>query len=120
MVGIDVIELDRVDTSDSFLQKIAYEDEIAYIKKTFCAQVQHERIASLFCVKEAVMKALGLGKNSGVVFKDIKLCHEESGKPYVELFGIAKQTFEKEFKDKKINISISHSKTIASAICIIS
>lgn len=119
MVGIDIIELDRVDTSDSFLNNIAHEDEIAYIKKPFCQQVQHERIAALFCVKEAVMKALGLGKKSGVVFKDIKLCHEESGKPFVELFGVAKQAFEKDFKDKIINISISHSKTIATAICII-
>ncbi len=120
MVGIDIIELDRVDTSECFLSKIAYEDEIAYIKKTMCEQVQHERIASLFCVKEAVMKALGLGKKSGVVFKDIKLCHEESGKPYVELFGRAKEEYDLNFAGKSINVSISHSKTIATAICLIS
>ena len=119
MIGIDIIELDRVDTSDAFLNKIAHDEEIAYIKKTFCEQVQHERIASLFCVKEAVMKALGLGKNSGVVFKDIKLCHEESGKPYVELFGVAHNRFLTDFYGKKIEISISHSKTIATAIAII-
>lgn len=119
MIGIDIIELSRVDTSDNFLNKIAYQDEIEYIKKTMCEQVQHEKIAALFCVKEAVMKALGLGKKSGVVFKDIKLCHEESGKPYVELFGIAKETFDQNFAGKSINVSISHLKTIATAICLI-
>jgi len=119
MVGIDIIELNRVDTSDNFLNKIAHEDEISYIKKTMCEQVQHERIASLFCVKEAVMKALGLGKNSGVVFKDIKLCHESSGKPYVELYGVAKEEYQKKYRNYYINISISHSKTIATAIAVL-
>ncbi len=119
MVGIDIIELDRVDTSDSFLNKIADKEEIDYIKKSFCKQVQHEKIASLFCVKEAVMKALGLGKKSGVTFKEIKLCHEENGKPFVQLFGVAKEKFDQDFQDKNIAVSISHSKTIATAICFI-
>ncbi len=119
MVGIDIIELERVETSDSFLNKIAHKEEIEYIKSNPCKQVQHEKIAGLWCVKEAVMKALELGKNSGVVFKDIKLCHKENGKPFIELFGVAKEQFENYFKDKKIEISISHSKTIATAIAII-
>ena len=119
MVGIDVIEIDRVDTSDKFLEKIAYADEIEYIKKSSCQELQKQRIASLWCVKEAVMKALGLGKDSGVVFKDIKLCHEKSGKPYVELYGKAKEAFAKVGENSKIEVSTSHSKTIATAIAII-
>ena len=40
------------------------------------------------------MKALGLGKNSGVSFKDIQILHDESGKPYVVLHGKAKEQME--------------------------
>ena len=119
MVGIDIIELDRVDTSENFLRKIAHDEEISYIKSNPCNQVQLEKIAGLWCVKEAVMKALSLGKESGVLFKDIKLCHKESGKPYVELFGKARQIFDNFYKDKTIEVSISHSKTIATAIAVI-
>ncbi|MBQ8792812.1 MAG: 4'-phosphopantetheinyl transferase superfamily protein, partial [Clostridia bacterium] len=71
MVGIDIIEVERVDTSDAFLNRIAHESEISYINKSSCNGLRHQRIAALFCVKEAVMKALEMGAKSGVVFKDI-------------------------------------------------
>lgn len=119
MIGIDIIEIERVKTDENFLKKIAYQEEIDYILSSSCENVKKERISALWCVKEAVMKALGLGKNSGVVFKDIKLKHEESGKPFVELFGVAKTTFENNYKGKKIEISLSHSKTCAVAVAMI-
>lgn len=119
MIGIDILEVDRVDMSENFMHKIAHDDEIDYIKKSPCQSLQKQRLASLFCVKEAVMKALNMGKNSGVSFKDIKLCHEEGGMPFVQLLGRAKEKFDTFFKDKKIHVSISHTQNYASAVALI-
>ncbi len=119
MIGIDCIDIERVDNSDEFLNRIASNEEINYVKKSFCDSLRVQRTGALFCVKEAVMKALELGKGSGVVFKDIELCHYESGKPYVKLYGKALDKFNSDFKDKKIEISLSHTPIIAMAIAII-
>lgn len=118
MIGIDITEVSRIRYSDRFLQKIAYQDEIDYIMKESQPEVQIQKIAALWSVKEAVMKALGLGQDSGVVFKDIKLCHEKSGKPFVELFGVAKEAFAK-YPRKKLEVSLSHTKTCAVAVALI-
>lgn len=65
------------------------------------------------------MKALEMGANSGVVFKDVELTHNQSGKPEIILHGKAKEKFENVFKNKKIEVSISHTQTMATAIAII-
>ena len=119
MIGIDIIEVKRFKPNDEFLKRIAFDEEIAYINQVNNNILREQKVASLWAVKEAVMKALGLGKNSGVSFKDIKLVHEENGKPYIELFGIAKQEFDISYFGKKIEVSISHTKEYASAVAII-
>lgn len=119
MIGIDLLEVDRINDSIEFLNKIAHEEEIEYINKNTCQHLRKQKITALFCVKEAVMKALGMGKSSGVVFKDIMLCHQESGKPFVKLFGKAKEKFDSNFQGKKIEVSLSHTKSYATAIAII-
>lgn len=119
MIGIDIDDVERFDCSEKFLTKIAYEDEIAHIERAKCDSLRKQRVASLFSVKEAVMKALGLGKTSGVSFKDIKMSHDESGKPFVEVFGIAKQALEERYNGKKIEISLSHTPTTVVAVAVI-
>ena len=119
MVGIDIIDIERVDKSEEFLKKIANEKEIEYVQKSFCESLRHQRTAALFCVKEAVMKALEMGKNSGVVFKDIEISHEDSGKPIVILHGKALEKYQQSFIDKRIEISLSHTPIMAIAIAIL-
>jgi len=62
---------------------------------------------------------LDMGTKSGVVFKDIQLCHKESGKPFVILHGKAFDKFNNCFQGKQIEVSISHTKNYATAIAII-
>ncbi|MBP3344880.1 MAG: holo-ACP synthase [Clostridia bacterium] len=119
MVGIDLVEVERVSLDETFLNKIAHESEIEYVNKSSCDKLKKQRVAALFCVKEAVMKALGMGEGSGVVFKDIQLFHEESGKPYVKLYGKALEKFESVFVGKKIEVSLSHTLNYATAIAIL-
>lgn len=119
MIGIDLEEVERLDLSEEFMAKVADKEEIQYILKSKCVDLQCQRLASLWAVKEAVMKALGLGGASKVSFHDIKLCHEENGKPYVELSGVAKREFDVSYYGRKIEISLSHTRHYATAIAII-
>lgn len=117
MIGIDTIEVSRINKSlqsDNFLSKILTEQEIKYVN-AYKDSVEH--IAGFFCAKESVMKALEDCKN--ISFQDIEICHKPTGKPYVKLYNKAKEVFDNK-KYKSIEISISQSQTIATAICLIS
>lgn len=117
MIGIDCLEVERIDDSDGFLEKIAHSSEIEYVKSSQIMKKQ--RTTALFCVKEAVMKALEMGKDSGVVFKDIELLHLPNGKPEIKLYGKALEKFKLTYPNKRIEVSISHTKLIAMAIAMI-
>ena len=119
MVGIDIIEVARVDQRENFISRIANESEIEYINKSKCEKLRHQKIAALFCVKEAVMKALDMGAGSGVVFKDIILSHIETGKPIIALQGKALEKYNAFYSGKKIEVSLSHTEDYATAIAII-
>ena len=119
MVGIDIIEVERINYSHEFMNKIAHQGEIEYIEKSTCESLKRQRLAALFCVKEAVMKALEMGAGSGVVFKDIELKHQENGKPFIELYGKALEKLESSFKSKKIEVSLSHTEKYATAFAMI-
>lgn len=116
-VGIDILEIGKIKDLESLLSKIALPGEIEYIKNFKCKEGQAQRTASLWCVKEAVFKALGLGKDSWVTTKEVELCHEETGRPFVKLYSKALEQFKK-LNLKEIEISLSHSNTVATAICI--
>lgn len=113
MIGIDVLEIERMSKNakdENFLKRVFTENE----RKYFSAfDNKLERITGYFCAKEAVMKALKDCKE--ISFLDIEINHKDCGAPFVELKNKAKQVFDLNYK--KIDISISHSKTIATAIC---
>lgn len=118
MIGVDIIEITRVKEDDEFLKKIACDAEIERIKKASCQSLRLQRIGSIFCVKEATIKALDLG-GSEVSLKDIELSHYDSGKPFVILHGVAKEKFDKCFVGKRIEVSLSHTPSTAIAVAII-
>ncbi len=118
MIGIDMTDIDQVDTSEQFLKELASDEEIKYIQKSFCESLRHQRIGALQCVKGAVNKALGIGRGEGNNL-DIELSHDSSGKPFVILHGKALEKFEKDFQGKKIEVSISHTPKMAVAVAVI-
>ena len=119
MIGIDLTEVARLDKSRAFIDKIASKEEQDYINKALCESLRLQRLAALWSVKEAVMKALGLGKSSGVSFKDITLCHHESGQPYVVLSGVAIEKLNQDFAGKTVYVSLSHTESYATAVAMI-
>lgn len=108
--GIDILETSRVKTDEKFLSAFLTQSEIEYVLKFSNTK---ERIAGFFCAKEAVFKALCMKCFSPL---EIIISHDETGRPKVELKGKTLEHFKKNFEE--IDVSISHSKTVATAICI--
>ncbi|MDR0850592.1 MAG: holo-ACP synthase [Christensenellaceae bacterium] len=116
-VGIDLIEVKRFENiaSNSVRMSTLFgEKEIAYFDGYKDRGVH---IAGCFAAKEAVAKAFKTGFNGQITPLDIEIVHKNKV-PYVNLKGGAKRFFEEQCFGG-IEISISHSKTDATAICII-
>lgn len=118
-IGVDTIEIDRIARvyaryNERFLNRIFAPEE-----KTYALRYKDPvpRLAARFAAKEACMKALGTGWNSGVRWKDIVVVNETSGKPELKLHGKARTFFEKLSADR-IHLSITHSKQHATAVVI--
>ena len=110
--GIDLIEIPRVAGvlqryPERFLEKVFTEGEQRYAKG------RPHQLASRFSAKEAVMKLLVSGVR-GVPWKSIEVTRERGGPPEVILHGPAKTRAEK-MGIKRIALSLSHSREIATA-----
>ena len=109
--GIDIIEVERIkkvfeNHKERFLKRVFTENEI---KKFDILE-----LAGKFACKEAVIKALG--GRFGLKWTDIEILNNERGKPFV---NTENQKLKKILKNRKIEVSISHIKELAVAICVI-
>ena len=98
-----------------FLEKIFTKEEIDYC---FSMKDPYPHLAGRFCVKEAVLKSLGLGTGMGVKLKDIIVCLDKSGKPYINA-GDSLKKFMNKVPDSRILISISHSGEYVVAVALL-
>jgi holo-[acyl-carrier protein] synthase len=118
-VGIDMIETERVadkiSKEQGFREMVFSKNEIEYCEKK---TNQFEHYAARFAAKEAFLKAAGTGWRNGTAFNEIEIINTENGKPEIVLSGETKKTLE-HIDVKKISVSLSHLKSIASAIVII-
>jgi holo-[acyl-carrier protein] synthase len=117
-VGLDLVEIDRVEESlerhgAAFAERILHRDEDADRAGT---KEGAAHLAGLFAAKEAVMKALGTGM-AGAAFSDIAILNRPGGEPYVRLSGRALETAE-ERGIRDWRLSITHSRTVAAAVAI--
>lgn len=112
--GVDIVDVSRfANMNQNILEGLFTANEISYcFKFRECA----EHFAGCFAAKEAVMKVLGAGIDK-IPIRSIEILHEESGRPFVVLSGVAKETFKK-LKLKQIEISISHTSTLATAFSV--
>ena len=110
MIGIDILEVKRVEKlreNEENAKKLFFSEELVY---AFSNHSPAMHLAGCFCAKESVVKALG-----GGFIREVKVLHNENGKPYVELYGKTKELL----AGKKVEISISHTNELATAICLI-
>ncbi len=112
-VGIDSIEISRIEKSleiNGFLEKVYSKAEIELFKSR---NFKLETIAANFAAKEAFSKALGTGLR-GFSLNEVSILRDELGCPYILLSGKAEELA----KDLSFTVSITHTKTVATAIVI--
>ncbi len=119
-IGIDVIEVKRIkalikDYKDHAIEKIFTEEEIYNSKGQ---KMKYQYYSGRFAAKEATMKALGKGLDSGIKWKDIEILNDKEGKPFLNFYGKALEyKFKKRIKGSEV--SITHIKEIAIAVVIL-
>jgi holo-[acyl-carrier protein] synthase len=118
-IGIDMAEPERIATSikkeKGFRELVFSKKEIAYCEKK---TKKFEHYAARFAAKEAFLKAIGTGWVKGTAFHEIEITNNKEGKPEISLLGQTAITIA-EMKPGKISVSLSHIKSMASAIVII-
>jgi len=119
-IGTDLAEVHRIEQSvsrfgDRFLKRVYSIRERQYaLSKANSA----ERLAARFAAKEAGMKAVGTGWNQGVSWQDFEVVNESSGRPTLNLTGMARQIADR-MGVRRITISLTHTTEIAFAIVIL-
>ena len=118
-IGIDMIEPERVATrikkKKGFRELVFSKNEIAYCEKK---TNKFEHYAARFAAKEAFFKAIGTGWGKGTAFNEIEIRNHKTGKPEIFFLGKTAATIA-EMGLGKISVSLSHLKTMASAMVII-
>jgi holo-[acyl-carrier protein] synthase len=117
--GIDIIEVERialrVGRDSGFRELVFSKDEMKYCDSK---ATRFEHYAARFAAKEAFLKAIGRGWDSGLLLNEIELVNQPNGKPELRITG----NTEKELaylEIRFIHVSISHLKTMATAIVIL-
>ncbi|UOE49257.1 holo-ACP synthase [Mucilaginibacter sp. SMC90] len=118
-VGIDMIEVERVQSSiakeQGFRELVFSANEIAYCESK---TNKYQHYAARFAAKEAFFKALGTGWLTDTAFNEIEISNDESGKPCLEPIGESAIVINRG-GPLKISVSLTHLKTMASAVVII-
>ena len=116
-IGIDIIEIERMRRSfnlygDKLLERLFTPDEIEYASR------KNDGVPSLavrFAAKEALTKALNVGKRHVYSWLDATVTLNEMGCP---LF-IFTEKLDAHLAGNKVHLSLSHSDSYASAIVVI-
>ena len=118
-LGTDMVEVDRIAGKISkeagFRELVFSPGEIGYCE-TKANKFEH--YAARFAAKEAFFKALGTGWAEGTAFSEVEITNHASGRPDLNLLGKTRDTLAP-LKIIKILVSLSHIKTMASAVVII-
>jgi holo-[acyl-carrier protein] synthase len=119
-VGIDLIEVERIDAAhrrfgERFVQRVLRPDEIAYC-------LNHKQpapfLAARFAAKEAIAKAFGTGIGAALGWQDMEVGKHDNGKPYVLLHG-AGEALLKQRGARTVHLSLSHTSNHAVAVAIL-
>lgn len=116
-LGIDMVEVGRIRKAlnrwgERFLCRVFTSEERDYCKRKAHPE---ESFAARFAAKEAVLKAIGTGLLAGISWTDVEVVNDKSGKPEVKLGKKITQRI----GNKKILLSISHTKEFAIAFAIL-
>lgn len=120
-IGTDIVEVSKITRAinnggDGFLHRVF---SLSERKEFISEEMDYERVSGFWAAKESLVKALGLGFREGITFQDMEVQHDRFGCPYFSISGRIAQII-KERDIEHISLSISHCRTHAVAVTIIS
>src|ERR1700755_1672862 len=117
--GIDIIEVERiafrVGRDNGFKELVFSKDEMSYCDSKASP---FEHYAARFAAKEAFLKAVGRGWDSGLKWNEIEIVNETIGKPVLRITGTTEEMLAP-MGIRTIHVSLSHLKSMATAIVIL-
>jgi holo-[acyl-carrier protein] synthase len=118
-IGTDITECLRIARmierhGELFVDRVYTPEEVRYCQNR---KQSTQHFAGRWAAKEAVLKALGTGWVRGVSWRDVEILNESGGKPVVAIHDGAKEVARRQ-GITKIFISISHSRTHATAYAV--
>jgi holo-[acyl-carrier protein] synthase len=118
-LGVDIVEIDRMakalERHPRIKERVFSQSERDYCEKRSRPEVHY---ALRFAAKEAVLKALGTGF-SGMLFRDVEVVREDSGRPVPVLHGAAAaRAADLGIIEMHLSLSFTHSTAVASAVAI--
>ena len=118
-IGTDIVEVERIaekiSKEQGFRELVFSSGEISYCES---AANKYQHYAARFAAKEAFFKAIGTGWATGTAFNEIEIIHDEKEKPLLVLRGETAATLQQKGIGH-ICVSLSHVKTMATAVVII-
>ena len=112
-IGTDLIEIERIKKA---CVKEAFLLRSFTLEERRCIEGRPERAAGNFAVKEAVSKVMGT-RFRGMGLNEIEVLRDDLGKPYINLYGRARQKAEA-MGISRWHVSISNTKKLATAYVI--
>ncbi len=117
--GIDIIDVERiaqrVGKDSGFRELVFSKTEMEYCE-TKASRFEH--YAARFAAKEAFLKAVGRGWDSGLLLNEIEVINQANGKPEMRVSGQTQKTLAP-LGIRFIHVSLSHLKSIATAVVIL-
>jgi holo-[acyl-carrier protein] synthase len=108
-IGIDLVKISRVQKmlkrwGNRFLNRVFTASEIAYAQNK---KQQYVPLSARFAAKEAALKALGIGLQMGVNWREIETTSDSLGKPVMTFSGKVQQIAQEQ-RVSDIFVSLSH------------
>lgn len=119
MIGIDLVSISRIQNSYERFGNLFLNRFLSTQEQNLCYKdnqnLNFQRIASFWAIKEAISKALGVGIGSDLGFLDIVISKDSKGAPKVTLSEEKMQSF----GVKCIAVSVTHDQGLAIASVLI-
>jgi holo-[acyl-carrier protein] synthase len=115
-IGNDIFEVSRLETKlqgdgTRLRESIFTPREISYCESK---HYPAEHYAARFAAKEALVKALAIDGEGGLVWSDIEIVNDDAGRPHMHLYG-SLQTRARQMSVQTIFVTLSHTRSLAAA-----
>jgi holo-[acyl-carrier protein] synthase len=114
-IGTDLAEVARYHFDERklawFARKVYTEEEYRYAMRM---RLWAERLAGFYAAKEATRKAFGFA----IPWRLVGVSHEPSGRPFIKFYEKA-QSLPRRFGVSAIHLTITHTKSMASAVVVL-